>query len=425
MKKTGVLDLFNDELNSYPNLRHSEMVPVAECENKSFYLPIQDVVKMGSTTTKVRPVFDGSAKSTSGHCINDLYLTGPNLYPLTSDILLKFRCKAIGMTADVGKMYRQVKLADCDKGNHRYITRDGNGNLVTMRMTRVTFGIKPSLVATAVIRHHATKYMDKFPAAHIEIIQSFYVDDFVSGSNSGQEAKELCSQLCELFLDAGMVLRKWRCSSPAVMDAVPDELKDRESEAGSHSLKALGIHWDTNQYELFVATPEVNQMGIITKRDVAKAGASIYDVLGLLSPWTISGRIVLQKLCPEKTKWDEQIPAAFQQQWECWLGDMTEIKNLPIKRFTQPVIDKSSIICGFCDSSNNAYAAVLYLRNNDGTTNLIFAKARVCPVKSRTLPELELESAKLLAQMTAHVANILAIPLSQCKCWTDSVIVLA
>ncbi len=63
----------------------------------SFYLPIQGVVKMCSTTTKVRPVFDGSAKSTSGHCINDLYLTGPNLYPLTSDIW---------MTADVGKMYR-------------------------------------------------------------------------------------------------------------------------------------------------------------------------------------------------------------------------------------------------------------------------------------------------------------------------------
>ncbi len=122
--------------------------------------------------------------------------------------------------------------------------------------------------------------MDKFPAAHIEVIQSFYVDDFESGANSGQEAKELCIQLCELFLDAGMVLRRWNCSSPAVMDAVPDELKDRESEAGSHSLKALGFHWDTNQDELFVATPEVNQTGIITKRDVAKAVASIYDVLG-------------------------------------------------------------------------------------------------------------------------------------------------
>ncbi len=157
-----------------------------------------------------------------------------------------------------------------------------------------------------------------------------------------------------------MVLRKCRCSSPAVMDAVPNELKDRESEAGSHSLKALGFHWDTNQDELFVATPEVNQTGIITKRNVAKAVASIYDVLGYHL-----GRL-------------------------CCLGDMTEIKNLPIKRFTHPVIDKSTIICGFCDSSNNAYAAVLYLGNNDGTTNSIFAKASVCPVKSRTLLEMDM-----------------------------------
>ncbi len=37
MKKNWcILDLFNDELNSYTHLGHSAMVPVAEWENKSF-----------------------------------------------------------------------------------------------------------------------------------------------------------------------------------------------------------------------------------------------------------------------------------------------------------------------------------------------------------------------------------------------------
>ncbi len=84
-----------------------------------------------------------------------------------------------------------------------------------------------------------------------------------------------------------------------------------------------------------------------------------------------------------------------------------------------------TLLCGFCDSSNDAYAAVLYLRSSDGTCNLVFCRARVCPLKQRTLPEMELEAAKLLALATAHVAQTLQIPLSNCRCWSDRMIVLA
>ncbi len=46
-------------------------------------------------------------------------------------------------------------------------------------------------------------------------------------------------------------------------------------------------------------------------------------------------------------------------------------------------------------------------------------QARVCPLKARTLPELELEGAKLVAQLLAHTAEVLHIPLTNCFCWSN------
>ncbi len=106
------------------------------------------------------------------------------------------------------------------------------------------------------------------------------------------------------------------------------------------------------------------------------------------------------------------------------MSEIASISEIPISRYAQAVTS-DTLLCGFCDSSNDAYAAVLYLRSSDGTCNLVFCRARVCPLKQRTLPEMELEAAKLLALATAHVAQTLQIPLSNCRCWSDSMIVLA
>ncbi len=59
-----MLPEFNRELDTYHEMDHCEVVPLDEIHKDSFYLPVQGIIKLSSTTTKVRPVFDGSAKST-------------------------------------------------------------------------------------------------------------------------------------------------------------------------------------------------------------------------------------------------------------------------------------------------------------------------------------------------------------------------
>ena len=77
--------------------------------------------QLSSTTTKLRVVFDASAKTTSGFTLNDILLPGPGLYPLLTDVVLAFRTHVIGMSADISKMFREVELYQDDRDLHHFL----------------------------------------------------------------------------------------------------------------------------------------------------------------------------------------------------------------------------------------------------------------------------------------------------------------
>ena len=63
---------FAEAVKEYGNLGHAELVPELDLQKPdcdAFYLPMHGVVKPSSTTTKLRVVFDGSARTSSGHSI--------------------------------------------------------------------------------------------------------------------------------------------------------------------------------------------------------------------------------------------------------------------------------------------------------------------------------------------------------------------
>ena len=69
---------------------------------------------------------------------------------------------------------------------------------------------------------------------------------------------------------------------------------------------------------------------------------------------------------------------------------------------------------GFCDASEDAYAAVVYLRvqHPDGTVDasIVMSKTRVAPLKRLTITCVELSGALLLSQVVAHVQQVLSLP---------------
>jgi hypothetical protein len=85
---------------------------------------------------------------------------------------------------------------------------------------------------------------------------------------------------------------------------------------------------------------------------------------------------------------------------------------------------RSYELCGFCDASAKAYAAVVYLlARTESATNVVLlcSKIRVAPIHLQSIPRLKLLSALLLARLISNVADALGRDsIMHISCYTDS-----
>lgn len=86
------------------------------------YMPHHPVIKRGRSTTKVRVVYDGSARFSESHLsLNDCLQTGPNLIPKLFDILIRFHGYHIALTADIEKAFLMIGIHESDRDMLRFI----------------------------------------------------------------------------------------------------------------------------------------------------------------------------------------------------------------------------------------------------------------------------------------------------------------
>ena len=100
----GQFNEFSKVMGEYFDAGHAEKVPETSVDRppqKTFYLPMHAVRKDSSTTTKLRAVFDASARSSTGVLLNDLLLVGPMVQSSLVDVLIRFRTHRIALTTDI------------------------------------------------------------------------------------------------------------------------------------------------------------------------------------------------------------------------------------------------------------------------------------------------------------------------------------
>ena len=108
------------------------------------YLPHRTVIRNERDTTKIRVVFNASAKSPKHSSLNDILYSGPCLLPLVQDILLRFRIGETAVVADIQQAFLQISIAETHRNLPRFLWFEdiNNSDVVkTLRFARVMFGL--------------------------------------------------------------------------------------------------------------------------------------------------------------------------------------------------------------------------------------------------------------------------------------------
>ncbi|XP_058465271.1 uncharacterized protein LOC131438898 [Malaya genurostris] len=419
-------------LSEYLSLGH--MTETVGCtDGGGYYIPHHAVYKASSSTTKTRVVFDASAKTTTGLSLNDTLLVGPTVQNDIVSIILRFCIHQVVLTADISKMYRQVKLYKDDCKYQRILWWNSDGHLKTYELQTVTYGVASS-------PHHATRVLLQLavdegadlPLAGRIIVEDSYIDDFLTGGSSIEEVIRIYSELTELLRRGGFEVHKFCSNSVDVLNSIPTELQEKQvsfDESGiSNSIKTLGLIWNPQDDYFMFRTNPFDWQKVPTKRKVLSEIGQLFDPLGFLGPIIVYAKLVMQDIWRLGLDWDQELPAELLDKWKQFRQQLTAVNQIQKPRCV--VNDRASTLelHGFSDASKRAYGAVVYIRciTKEGTINvsLVASKSRVAPLKPTTIPRLELCGAKLLAELVLKVISAIKIRFDGVQLWCDSQIVL-
>ena len=201
-------------------------------EDTVHYMPRHGVVRTDKDTTKLRVVYDGSAKSQPDEpSINDCLERGPKLIPKLFDILIKFRSHPIALTVDIENAFLMIGINKSDRDMLRFIWISDPSNLdsdiLHFRFTRLVFGLRPSpAILGSILAHHLNSYTDLYPELIQMIEESLYVDDLISGGENESKAFEIYQYSKCILAEGNFILRKWHSNSRKLLDRI------HQAEAG-------------------------------------------------------------------------------------------------------------------------------------------------------------------------------------------------
>ena len=224
-------------------------------KGREFYIPHTPVVRDSAESTKLRIVYDASARASENspslkECLNP----GPPSQNQLWNVLVRGQFHPVLITGDLKQAFLQVRIAGKDRDALRFhwFKNLQKKTIEVLRFTRALFGLAPSpFLLEGVIQQHLENFRTDYPEILSEIEKSLYVDDLISGGKNENEAEQLKSKSTEIFADATFSLHKWhsnvgKLESPTKVDGEDTEAFAKQQlgmpNAGQGSI--LGLSWN-------------------------------------------------------------------------------------------------------------------------------------------------------------------------------------
>lgn len=424
-------------IHEYLELGHMKKAE-REDENEVLFLAHHPVIREDKDTSKLRVVFDASAKGSNGHSLNSSMMIGPTIQPDLRNLIIHWRTHKFCVVGDIVKMYRQVKMTDKHTDLQRILWRDDvTQDISSYQLLTVTFGTAAApYLAVRTLHRLADDEKHRYPLGAAVVKNSFYMDDLMTGHDDLTELQTTCNEINTLLKAGGFQMQKWSSNSEHLLEALQHDtkssepVKDKKEIKLDKVIKILGLTWDRKDdtFQVSVNLPENRRP--TTKRTILSEVASLFDPFGWLSPVVITAKIMIQKLWLCSLGWDDELPPELVEEWESYRDELHELNTVEIPRWIKTTSRSRDIqLHGFSDASSLALAAVVYVRvvdeDEEVHVTLLASKTRVAPLKQLTIPRLELCAAVLLAKLLHDLSDLLKISMDRIYAWTDSMVVLS
>lgn len=402
-----------------------------------YYIPYHSVLKSDSVTTKLRNVFNASAKTSFGVSLNQTIHPGPKLQTKIFDVITRIRHYKYIYSSDVTKLYRQILLLEEDRSRLRVLYRENrNSPLQEYSLNTVTYGMDCAPWQAIRTIHQVAE--DHSPNAKIlEIIKnSFYIDDLFHGADTILDCQQQIDDIIAVLNKGRLPLTKWMSNNTDVLENVDESRKLKaflDFSLSTESIKILGIRYFPHEDVFGFKVIEFKDLKF-TKRGMLSITASLYDPLGWILPVIMMFRILIQKMWSTNLAWDDNIDCKMKDNCQKFIRCLPSLEQIRVPRWMGSYLGNDVELIGFSDASGDV--AVVYSRikvNGSYKITFIAAKGRVTPLKTKqnldtklcTIPKMELEGMCLLVELLSDVKSNFPNLNLWMTAYTDSQVVIS
>ncbi|XP_036327151.1 uncharacterized protein LOC118739748 [Rhagoletis pomonella] len=412
-------------MREYEQLGHMEQVSgAAAIGGMVYYIPHHCVTK------KFRVVFDASCRTDKGVSLNEVQMLGEKLQRDLAEIVMRFRRHKVAVIGDIKMMFRQVLVSRDQWDLQRIFWRERDCDpLREYWLKVVTYGMTSSAFnAVRAVVQCARDASMEFPEASKIIEGDLYMDDCITGAGSESQAIKMAKEVQHVLAGGGFEMKKWKSNSKRLIKEMLSENEEESIFVDEEKASVLGLKWNIarDMFSFVVKTPEIE--GVVTKRKILGCVAQLYDPNGFISPVTILGKIIIQDLWRIGVEWDVPVSKEMEDRFRIYWEEIKYLEEFTLERWIGTGGGGKVELHGFSDASTVAYGAAIYVRvENDGMevkSTLLVSKSRVAPMKTVSVPRLELAAAELLSRLLVDVTRAMELSGVSYTLWTDSQVVL-
>eukprot|EP00112_Aurelia_sp_Birch-Aquarium-sp1_P015756 Seg3517.2 transcript_id=Seg3517.2/GoldUCD/mRNA.D3Y31 product="hypothetical protein" protein_id=Seg3517.2/GoldUCD/D3Y31 len=280
-------DTYDEVIKSQLEEGIVQLVPEQPDGQRISYLPHHGVIRKEAETTKLRIVYDASAKQRKyDKSLNDCLHIGPPLQPMLYDILLRFRMFPVAILGDVEKVFLQIEVNKEGQDAMRFLRvkdiHEEPPEICELRFTRVIFGsgTSPFLLGTT-IKEHMETYKSEDPEFVNLVTKGLFIDDLAAGGKNTEEVTMLKQKLKERFNEGHFNMQKWKSNDENLRGAIKKSPTEGDTAIKEDSpTKVLGVSWNEESDEMAVDFEKICSLEHEpTQRGILRTVAAIYDPL--------------------------------------------------------------------------------------------------------------------------------------------------